>query len=109
MVMIGDKIKDSSKTEAEISVEMAKLNPLLVVALKVLVMLVLVLGTKEFRIAITISAFVLLFMLALTSNVFDRDDDQRSESGKKSSAYFGKLELATAPAGAGASSPYTFV
>ncbi|KAL8269002.1 hypothetical protein R6Q59_002800 [Mikania micrantha] len=34
MVMIDDKIKDSCKTEVEISVEMAKLNPLLVVALK---------------------------------------------------------------------------
>ncbi|KAJ0546399.1 hypothetical protein HanIR_Chr08g0360511 [Helianthus annuus] len=51
-----------SKTEAELSVGMRKLNPVLVVVLKVLFMMVLVFGTKTFTIAITLFASLLLFL-----------------------------------------------
>ncbi|KAM0043143.1 hypothetical protein Hdeb2414_s0010g00337811 [Helianthus debilis subsp. tardiflorus] len=51
-----------SKTEAELSVGMRKLNPVLVVVLKVLFMMVLVFGTKAFTIAITLFASLLLFL-----------------------------------------------
>ncbi|KAI3819996.1 hypothetical protein L1987_13851 [Smallanthus sonchifolius] len=44
------------------SVEMAKLNPVFVVLLKVLFMVVLVFGTKRFTIAITLLAFLLFFV-----------------------------------------------
>ncbi|KAL8225273.1 hypothetical protein R6Q57_017830 [Mikania cordata] len=85
MIMIDDSIKDSTETEVEMSVEMAKLNPLLVVALKVLVVLVLVLvlGTKEFRITITISAFVLLFMESMGKLLLGRSNTVRSTEDSK--------------------------
>ncbi|KAD6119759.1 hypothetical protein R6Q59_025767 [Mikania micrantha] len=83
MIMIDDSIKDFTETEVEMSVEMAKLNPLLVVALKVLVMFVLVLGTKEFRIAITISAFVLLFMESMGKLLLGRSNSVRSTEDSK--------------------------
>lgn len=64
MVVSGSniEIEDSSITEVEGSVEMAKLNPVLVAALKVLFVVVLILGTKRFKFGITVSAFLLFFL-----------------------------------------------
>ncbi|GJR91580.1 hypothetical protein Tco_0215591 [Tanacetum coccineum] len=59
----------SGEIEVEKSVEMAKLNPVYVVLLKVLLMMVLVLGTKRFKVGITVSAFV-LFLLELVGKPF---------------------------------------
>ncbi|KAI3678195.1 hypothetical protein L6452_37480 [Arctium lappa] len=56
------EIHDSSIIEVESSVEMAKLNPVLVAALKVLFFVVLILGTKRFKFGITVSAFLLFFL-----------------------------------------------
>ncbi|PWA65594.1 hypothetical protein CTI12_AA331230 [Artemisia annua] len=55
--------------EVEKSVEMAKLNPVYAVLLKVLLIMVLVLGTKRFKVEITVSAFV-LFLLELIGKPF---------------------------------------
>lgn len=57
------------ETVAEKSVEMVKLNMVYVVLLKVLLMMVLVLGTKRFKVGITLSAFV-LFSLELVGKAF---------------------------------------
>ncbi|XP_024981734.1 uncharacterized protein LOC112518316 [Cynara cardunculus var. scolymus] len=64
MVVSGSNIEidDSSITEVERSVEMAKLNPVVAAALKVLFVVVLILGTKRFKFGITVSAFLLFFL-----------------------------------------------
>lgn len=57
-----DVVVVGSKIEQDKSVELAKLNPVFVAVLKVLLMMVLVFGTKRFTIVITLSAFLLLFL-----------------------------------------------
>lgn len=61
--------KKCGEIEVEKSVEMAKLNPVYAVLLKVLLMMVLVLGTKSLKFGITVSAFV-LFLLELVGKPF---------------------------------------
>ncbi|KAK1412858.1 hypothetical protein QVD17_34425 [Tagetes erecta] len=70
-----------SEIEVETSVEMVKLNPVLVVLLKVLFMVVLILGTKGFTVAITVSAFMLLLIELAGKRLLGRSRGLRSSVG----------------------------
>ncbi|KAI3806458.1 hypothetical protein L1987_22365 [Smallanthus sonchifolius] len=85
MVASDDEIQNSTKIDVKMSVEMVKLNPALVFALKVLLMVVLVLGTKRFTVGITVSAFLLVFMELVGKLLLGRSRSVDSETVSESS------------------------
>ncbi|KAI3760542.1 hypothetical protein L1987_50938 [Smallanthus sonchifolius] len=90
MVASDDEIQNSTKIDVKTSVEMAKLNPALVFALKVLLMVVLVLGTKRFTVGLTVSAFLLVFMELVGKLLLGRSRSIDSETVSESSV--GEIE-----------------
>ncbi|CAI9301262.1 unnamed protein product [Lactuca saligna] len=85
MVSSDDKIEidNPTKSEVEKKDEMAKLNPVLVAALKVLFMLVLALGTKKFTVGITLSAFLLFFLESVVKQLLGRSSSRRPSLDSK--------------------------
>lgn len=84
--MVSDgqiEIENPSKSEVGRSSEMAKLNPVLVAALKVLFMLVLALGAKKFTVGITLSAFLLFFLESLAKPFLGRSSLIRPSTDSK--------------------------
>lgn len=80
VVVVGGsniEIDDSSIIEVERSVEMAKLNPVVAAALKVLFVVVLILGTKRFKFGITVSAFLLFFLELVGKPLLERSSLMR--------------------------------
>ncbi|KAI3507657.1 hypothetical protein L1887_22646 [Cichorium endivia] len=84
--MVSDgqiEIENPSKSEVGRSSEMAKLNPVLVAALKVLFMLVLALGAKKFTVGITLSAFLLFFLESVAKPLLGRSSLIRPSTDSK--------------------------
>lgn len=77
------EIENPIKSEVEKRAEMAKLNPVLVAALKVLFMLILALGTKRFTVGITLSAFFLFFLESVVKPLFRRSSSIRPSVDSK--------------------------